>query len=184
MELVGYARETSTDPDAIIQVNLLKAAGCNILFTEKSETALYEQKVFEECMVYLRKGDMLMVTRVERLVNSLVNLQNLLIRLEEKQVGLKVIEQPIDTSNLNTKASFIDYPGIFAEFEINVRRERQLKAMARAKNNGVCRGRKPFIDSAKVHSLRFDEKLGASEIARKLGIGRSSVYKVLARHPS
>ncbi|MCY1452094.1 hypothetical protein D9M71_689960 [compost metagenome] len=72
--------------------------------------------------------------------------------------------------------------GVFAEFETNLRRERQLEGIADAKARGVYRGRKPSIDPLEVQRLRAEEKLGATEIARRLGVGRASVYRVLAQH--
>lgn len=183
MELVGYANPFTADPDASIQVDALKASGCTILFVEHCETTLHEQTAFEECMSYLRRGDTLMVVRVERMAQSISDLQNLLIELGKKQIFLKVIEQPFDTGSTCGQA-FLDMLGVFAEFETNVRRERQIAAMAKAKSKGSSRGRKPSVDSAEVQRLWIDEKLGASEIARRLGIGRSTVYKVLDKSHS
>ena len=71
--------------------------------------------------------------------------------------------------------------GVFAEFETNLRRERQLEGIAAAKARGVYHGRKPSVESAEVYRLSIDEKLGATEIARRLGVGRASVYCALAR---
>jgi len=70
--------------------------------------------------------------------------------------------------------------GVFAEFETNLRRERQMEGIAQAKSKGVYTGRKPSIDAAEVRRLRTEEKLGATAIAERLGIGRASVYRVLA----
>ncbi len=69
--------------------------------------------------------------------------------------------------------------GVFAEFETKQRRERQIEGIAAAKARGVYRGRKPSIDPAEVYRLYVDEKIGATAIARQLGIGRASVYRVL-----
>ncbi|TMQ32861.1 MAG: recombinase family protein, partial [Planctomycetota bacterium] len=77
--------------------------------------------------------------------------------------------------------AFLDMLGVFAEFETNLRRERQLEGIAAAKARGVYRGRKPSIDPAEIQRLRAEEHLGASAIARRLGIGRASVYRALAR---
>ena len=71
--------------------------------------------------------------------------------------------------------------GVFAEFETNLRQERQAKGIAAAKARGVCKGRKAKIDAAVVRKLRYEEKLGPAEIARQLGIGRASVYRVLGK---
>ena len=87
-------------------------------------------------------------------------------------------EQPVDTGTAAGKA-FLDMLGVFAEFETNLRRERQLEGIRAAKARGVYKGRKPSIDPAEVRQLREAEGLGPSAIARRLGIGRASVYRVL-----
>ncbi|NHZ64440.1 helix-turn-helix domain-containing protein [Massilia sp. CCM 8694] len=80
------------------------------------------------------------------------------------------------------KSKWLDMLGVFAEFETNVRRERQLEGIPAAKVRGAYHGRKPSVDSAEVQRLHVEEKLGATEIARRLGVGRASVYRALARH--
>jgi DNA invertase Pin-like site-specific DNA recombinase len=93
-------------------------------------------------------------------------------------VALRAIEQPVDTSTASGKA-FLDMLGVFAEFETNLRRERQLEGIAQAKVRGVYRGRKPSIDMAEIKRLRQQDGLGPTAIARRLGIGRASVYRAL-----
>ncbi len=90
---------------------------------------------------------------------------------------MRATEQPIDTSNAAGKA-FLDMLEVFAEFETNLRKERQMEGIAKAKAKGVYKGRKPTIDAAEVARLRA-EGVGATEIAKCLGIGRASVYRVL-----
>jgi DNA invertase Pin-like site-specific DNA recombinase len=94
-----------------------------------------------------------------------------------KGASLKATEQPIDTSTTAGKA-FLDMLGVFAEFETNLRRERQLEGIARAKAAGVYKGRPATIDAAQVRELKASGK-GPSEIAKTLGIGRASVYRAL-----
>ncbi len=101
------------------------------------------------------------------------------IRSKERGVNLKATEQPIDTQSAAGKA-FLDMLGVFAEFETNLRRERQLEGIADAKARGVYRGRKPSIDPLEVQRLWTEENLGATEIAQ-LGVGRASVYRALAQ---
>jgi DNA invertase Pin-like site-specific DNA recombinase len=101
--------------------------------------------------------------------------------LKEQGVTLKATEQPIDTRSAAGKA-FLDMLGVFAEFETNLRRERQLEGIAAAKVRGVYRGRKPSIDAVEIQRLKQEEKLGATEIARRLGVGRASVYRALANN--
>jgi DNA invertase Pin-like site-specific DNA recombinase len=93
-------------------------------------------------------------------------------------VALRATEQPVDTGTAAGKA-FLDMLGVFAEFETNLRRERQLEGIKAAKAKGVYKGRKPSIDVAEVRRLREQEQLGATAIARQLRIGRASVYRVL-----
>jgi DNA invertase Pin-like site-specific DNA recombinase len=128
---------------------------------------------------FLRPGDTLVVTRIDRLARSLRDLQNLVHELREKGAYLKATEQPIDTSTAAGKA-FLDMLGVFAEFETNLRRERQLEGIAAAKARGAYKGRPPSIQRDDVQRLRR-EGLGATAIARRLGIGRASVYRLLGR---
>ena len=120
-----------------------------------------------------------MVTRIDRLARSLKGLQDIVHEFKAKGVLLKATEQPVDTGSAAGKA-FLDMLGVFAEFETSLRRERQLEGIKAAKAKGVYKGRKPSIDPAEVRRLHEAEKLGASAIARRLGIGRASVYRVLA----
>jgi DNA invertase Pin-like site-specific DNA recombinase len=113
-----------------------------------------------------------MVTRIDRLARSIGDRA-----LRARGAVLKATEQPIDTSTAAGKC-FLDTLGVFAEFETNLRRERQLKGIAKAKANGVYKARKPSIDRAEIERLKA-EGLGPSAIAQKLGIGRASVYRVI-----
>ena len=108
------------------------------------------------------------------------DLQDIVYELKTKGVALRATEQPIDTSTAAGKA-FLDMLGMFAEFETNLRRERQLDGIAAAKARGVYKGRKAQIDPAAVHQLREQERLGPSAIAKRLGIGRASVYRLLGK---
>jgi DNA invertase Pin-like site-specific DNA recombinase len=118
-----------------------------------------------------------MVTRVDRLARSIGDLQDIVRTLKAKGAALKATEQPIDTSAAAGNC-FLDMLGVFAEFETNLRRERQLEGIAKAKAAGVYRGRKPSVDAVEVRRLKA-EGLGASQFAKRLGIGRASVYRVL-----
>jgi DNA invertase Pin-like site-specific DNA recombinase len=174
----GYARVSSTDQDLSLQRAALAAAGCTIIRAEKaSGTSRNGRSELETLMEFLRPGDPLVVTRIDRLARSLRDLQNIVPELRERGVHLRATEQPIDTSTAAGKA-FLDMLGVFAEFETNLRRERQLEGIAAAKHRGVYKGRKATISANEVRRLRA-EGLGATEIAEQLGIGRASVYRVL-----
>ena len=129
---------------------------------------------------FLRPGDALVVTRIDRLARSLRDLQDIVHELKERRVTLRATEQPIDTGTAAGKA-FLDMLGVFAEFETNLRKERQAEGIAAEKARGVYKGRKAKINAAIVRKLRYEEKLGPAEIARQLGIGRASVYRVLGK---
>lgn len=178
MAVYGYARVSTTDQDLTVQETALKAAGCDVIRAEKaSGTSRSDRAELDTLMQFLRSGDTLVVTRIDRLARSIGDLQDIVRELRAKGATLKATEQPIDTSTAAGKA-FLDMLGVFAEFETNLRKERQLEGIARAKAEGVYKGRKPSIDVAEVRRLKA-EGVGPAEIARRLGIGRASVYRVL-----
>jgi len=179
MALYGYARVSSIDQDLTIQETALRAAGCEIVRAEKATATRRKGRTeLELLLTFLRPGDTLVVTRIDRLARSIKDLQDIVYDLNAHHITLKATEQQIDTRSAAGKA-FLDMLGVFAEFETNLRRERQLEGIAAAKAHGVYRGRKPSIDVAEVRRLRIQHKLGATEIARRLGIGRASVYRIL-----
>jgi DNA invertase Pin-like site-specific DNA recombinase len=180
MAAYGYARVSTTDQDASIQEEALKLAGCEIVRTEKqSATTRKGRSELQTLLDFMRPGDVLTVTRVDRLARSIGDLQDIVRELKAKGAQLRATEQPIDTGTAAGKA-FLDMLGVFAEFETNLRRERQSEGIAKAKSRGVYKGRKPSVDAGAVRALRADG-LGASEIAIKLGIGRASVYRAFAQ---
>ncbi len=179
MPLYGYARVSTLDQDLCIQRAALKATGCKVVRAEKvSGTRRYGRTELQVLLDFMQPGDTLVVTRIDRLARSMKDLQNIVHELKAKGVALRATEQPVDTGTAAGKA-FLDMLGVFAEFETNLRRERQLEGIKAAKARGIYKGRKPSIDAAEVQRLRDDEKLGPTAIARRLGIGRASVYRVL-----
>lgn len=179
MATYGYARVSTADQDLTIQRDALKAAGCEIIREEKiSGTSRQGREELKNLMDFLREGDVLVVTRLDRLARSMDDLSSIARELQLKGVALKATEQPVDTSSAAGKA-FFQMLGVFAEFETNLRRERQLEGIEKAKAAGVYKGRKASIDVDEVRRLREQEGMGATEIARMLGIARTSVYRVL-----
>jgi DNA invertase Pin-like site-specific DNA recombinase len=179
MSLYGYARVSSLDQDLALQEARLRAAGCQVIRAEKrSGTRRDGRTELQVLLDFLRPGDTLVVTRIDRLARSLKDLQDLVHELKAKGVALKATEQPVDTGTAAGKA-FLDMLGVFAEFETSLRRERQLEGIRAAKAKGVYKGRKPTIDRAEVRRLHAEERLGPTAIARRLQIGRASVYRLL-----
>ena len=170
---------SSTDQDLARQEASLRAAGCQVIRAEKKTGTRRDGRTeLDTLLQFLRPGDTLLVTRIDRLARSLKDLQDLVHELKSKGVTLKATEQPVDTSSAAGKA-FFDMLGVFAEFETNLRRERQMEGIAAAKERGVYKGRKPQIDPEEVRRLHAEERLSPTAIARRLGIARSSVYRFL-----
>ena len=179
MSKIGYARVSTTDQENAIQVAALKAVGCDIIREEKaSGTTTKGRNELATILDFIRAGDVLVVTRVDRLARSIGDLQTIARTLRDKGAALQATEQPIDTSSAAGKA-FFDMLGVFAEFETNLRRERQTEGIAKAKAEGVYKGRKPTIGADEVQRLR-SQGMGATDIAKTLGIGRASVYRLLS----
>lgn len=177
MATYGYARVSTTDQDHALQVEKLKAAGCEVIRQEKLTGTTREGRTeLRTLLDFVRPGDVLMVTRVDRLARSIGDLQDIVRELRAKGATLRATEQPIDTSTAAGKA-FLDMLGVFAEFETNLRKERQHEGIAKAKAEGRYNGRPAQIDTAAVQKLKAQGK-GATAIARTLGIGRASVYRV------
>ena len=174
----GYARVSSSGQDLEVQIDALTAAGCETIRQEKvSGTSIQGRDELNTLLEFMRDGDELVITRIDRLARSIRDLQNIVYDLDKKGVTLSATEQPIDTKTSVGKC-FLDMLGVFAEFETNLRKERQMEGIAKAKDKGVYKGRKPTIDVQKVKELR-DSGSGASAIAKELGIGRASVYRAL-----
>lgn len=146
MPLYGYARVSSLDQDLTLQEEMLRAAGCHIVRAEKRSGAGREGRTELRLLLdFLHPGDTLVVTRIDRLARSVKDLQDIVHELKAKGVALKATEQPVDTGSAAGKA-FLDMLAVFAEFETNLRRERQLEGIRAAKARGVYKGRKPSID--------------------------------------
>jgi DNA invertase Pin-like site-specific DNA recombinase len=177
--MIGYARVSTTDQDPALQVAALKAAGCSVIRHEKrSGTSTEGRTELATILDFVREGDTLVVTRIDRLARSIGDLAAIVRILESKGAALKATEQPIDTTSAAGRA-FLQMLGVFAEFETAIRKERQLEGIARAKQEGIYKGRPASIDARQVRALRA-QGLGATEIAGKLGISRATVYRLSA----
>ena len=176
---IGYARTSTTDQNLDAQVAALKAAGCGMIRTEqKSGASLQGRPELKTILDFIHPGETLVVTRIDRMARSMHDLQTIVVRLTEKGAHLAATEQPVDTSTAAGKA-FFDMLGVFAEFETNLRRERQADGIAAAKNRGVYRGRPPKIDMDEIRE-RLSKGVSPTEIARSMGISRGTVYKAKA----
>lgn len=137
MAKIGYARVSTDDQDTSIQLEALKKAGREIIRQEKvSGTSTVGRKELGAIRDFIRAGDTLVVTRIDRLARSVADLQQIVVQLTARGAKLQATEQPIDTSTAAGKA-FLDMLGVFAEFETNLRRERQIEGIAKARAAGA-----------------------------------------------
>ncbi|WP_373369251.1 recombinase family protein [Sphingomonas folli] len=156
----------------------MRAAGCQTIRSEKKSGAKRGSRTELQILLdFLPAGDTLVVTRIDRLARSMKDLQDIVHELKGRGVSLKATEQPIDTGTAAGKA-FLDMLGVFAEFETNLRKERQAEGIQAAKARGVYKGGKPRIDPEAVRRLAA-EGMRRSHIARQLGISRGTVYRFM-----
>jgi len=175
---VSYSRVSSSGQSLEIQLDALKKFGCEKHFQEKvSGTSTQGRSQLKECLDFVREGDELVITRIDRLARSVLDLQLIVKELTDKGVNLTATEQPISTKDATSKC-FLDMLGVFAELETNLRKERQIEGIARAKEKGVYKGRRSKIDVDQIKTLK-SEGLGATAIAKQLNIHRDSVYRLL-----
>lgn len=180
MTMVGYARVSSAGQSLEVQIDNLKNAGCEKLFAEKqSGTSTNNRMALKEALEWLREGDTLVVTRLDRLARSGKDLHDIIDQLSAKKIGFQCLQQgAVDTTTSMGKL-VLGILGAVAEFETDIRKERQREGIAKAKLRGVYKGRPASIDADKVRELKA-AGMGGAAIAKEMGIGRASVYRLLA----
>jgi DNA invertase Pin-like site-specific DNA recombinase len=177
---VGYARTSTLEHEAGLEAQIrdLKAAGCEKLFNEQASSVAARAKL-EAALDYLREGDTLVVTKLDRLARSVPHLGEIVALIERKGAQLHILAMGLDTATA-TGRLMLNVIGSVAQFEREMMLERQREGIAKAKAEGKYRGRKPTAraKAAEIKVLR-EQNIGPSEIARRLGIHRASVYRVL-----
>jgi DNA invertase Pin-like site-specific DNA recombinase len=170
MTIIGYARVSTTDQDLEIQITALKREGCHTIRSEKrSGTTTEGREELRTVLDFLREGDVLMVTRIDRLARSIGDLQDR---------GFIEGDRAADRHQHRGRQVFFGHARRVRRIRDNLRRERQLEGIAKAKAAGVYKGRPASIDAVQVRAMKA-QGIGASEIAKALKIGRASVYRVL-----
>ncbi len=180
MATVGYARVSSVGQSLDVQLEKLK--GCDKVFREKRSGVDVGQPALKRCLEFLREGDTLLVTKIDRLARSTSDLYRIVSSLADKGVQFKVIDDPsIDTTSRTGKL-VMGILALIAEFENDIRRERQMDGIKKAQERGVRFGRKPLLISEtiqKVRKLRKAEKT-VPEIMRQTSLSKASVYRALS----
>ena len=178
--LVGYGRVSSSGQSLDIQHEALIAAGCEKVFAEKvSGRSTQDRDQLAAALDFCRESDTLIVTRLDRLARSVGDLHRIIEKLTEKGVAFKCLNQSGVDTDTSTGRLMMSVLCAVAAFENDIRRERQMEGIEKAKAAGKYRGRPISIDPARVKELRA-EGLGPAAIAKTMGIGRASVYRALA----
>jgi len=177
---IGYARTSTLDQIAGMEAQLrdLRGAGCERYFHEQV-SSVGKRPQLEACLEFVREGDTLVVTKLDRLARSTQHLFEITERVKSKGVALHVLDLGVDTSTATGKLLFM-LTGLIATFERELMLERQREGIARAKAEGKYKGRKPTARAraTEIAALKADG-VRPVDIARTLGIGRASVYRVL-----
>ena len=175
---IGYARFSTTGQSLDIQLEKLRQYGCDTLFQEKDNTLAELDAVLE----FVREGDALVVTRLDRLACSLHHLVQAMLALAHKQVGLVVLDQGLDSRKANLYQTVL----AVAEFDRSLVNERIAEGVAKAKAAGVKFGRKNKLTAAELDALRqeFQASTNKAELAKKYGLHRSSLYRLVQENNS
>jgi DNA invertase Pin-like site-specific DNA recombinase len=179
--LVGYARVSTVEQDAGFEAQErdLKAAGAERLFSERT-SAVGPRKALDEAIDFVREGDAIVVTKLDRLARSVGDLVRIADRLEAKRVGLRILAMGVDTATPTGKL-LVNVLGAIGQFEREIMLERQREGVQRAKREGKYKGRAPTARAKAADIVKLaGEGVKREDIAARLGVGVASVYRVLA----
>jgi DNA invertase Pin-like site-specific DNA recombinase len=178
--LIGYARVSTHEQTLHLQQDALTKAGCNKLFTDTASGAKTERKGLEEALNYVRKGDTLVVWRLDRLGRSLPHLIATMTALEERGVGFKSLTEDIDTTTSGGKLIFHIF-GALAEFERNLIRERTQAGLTAARARGRKGGRPKALTGRKLGIARdlYERRHPIAEICQTLKVSKVTLYRAI-----
>jgi len=178
MSFVGYARVSSIGQSLDLQLEKLDS--CKKLFQEKASATSNDRPKLKECLNYVREGDTLVITRLDRLARSTLHLCQISEILTTKKVNLKVTDQNIDTNDATGHLLF-NMLGAIGQFETEIRKERQMEGIAKAKRNGVYIGRKYKLDETQIEELKSKREKGVliKDLMKDYNLSKASVYRYL-----
>ena len=176
--LVGYARVSTDEQTTRLQLDALKAAGCERIFQDKLGGALRSRPQMDRALAGLRAGDTLVVWKLDRLGRSLRNLLEIAETLHERDVALRSLTEHIDTATAAGKMLY-SVLGAVAQFERDVLRERTVAGIRAAQARGEHVGRPPALTTSQIREARkmLDRGENASHVARIMRVGRSTLYR-------
>jgi DNA invertase Pin-like site-specific DNA recombinase len=180
MALVGYARVSSVGQRLDVQID--KLSHCDMVFQEKKSGASVNRPKLNDCLEYVREGDTLVVTRLDRLARSTLHLCQIANELGRKGVNLRVLDQNIDTSDATGRLLF-NMLGAISQFETEIRAERQMDGIQKAKARGVHFGPKKKLTPEKVVELHRRREQGTliKTLMKDYSISKVSVYRYLGQ---
>jgi len=183
MPVVGYARASSFGQDLTVQLEKLEQVGCEKVFREKRSGLDAGRPELKRCLEYLREGDTLLVTKIDRLARSTSDLYRIVSELTEKGVAFKVTDDPTIDTTSRTGKLVMGILALIAEFENDIRRERQMDGIAKAKERGVKFGRKREVTSERAAEIKSLREAGSTvpEIIRQTGLSKASIYRALGQ---
>ena len=178
MALVGYARVSSVGQS--LDVQLEKLRNCDKVFQEKKSGTSDKRPQLQACLEYVREGDVVVVTRLDRLARSTLHLCQIADQLESKKVHLQVLDQNINTSDATGRLLFNMLSAI-AQFETEIRAERQVDGIQKAKNRGVKFGRKRKLTTQQITEMRKRRKQGTliKTLMKDYDLSKASIYRHL-----
>ena len=179
MSMVGYARVSSYSQNIAPQVDKLELI-CDKVFSEKKTGTLYDREGLKSCMSYLREGDTLVITRLDRLARSTLHLCQIADMLDTEGINLKVLDQNIDTSTATGRLLF-NMLGAIGQFETEIRKERQQEGIRVAKSKGVKFGRQKALNPEQVATLQNSRKNGETikTLCIQYELSKMSIYRYL-----
>lgn len=180
---IGYARVSTQDQNLDLQIDALTKAGCDKIYEEKASGSKAERLELQDMLKHLRRGDNLVIWKLDRLGRNLKHLIELVGELDKKGVGLISLQEKIDTTTANGKLVFHIFCSL-AEFEREIIRERTNAGLAAARARGKVGGRKKALKEEDVKALRAlsqDKTLSIGQICLRLGISKATYYNYLKR---
>jgi DNA invertase Pin-like site-specific DNA recombinase len=179
--LIGYARVSTAEQTPDLQLDALRKGGCEEIFVEHASGALRERPELKAALRHARKGDTVVVWKLDRLARSLKQLIETVEDLDKRGVGFRSLTEAIDTTTSGGRLVFHIFAAL-AEFERGIIRERTVAGLKAARARGVKPGRKPALsaeDLAAAKAMLRDETIAVTEVARRLGVAPSTLYKHL-----
>jgi DNA invertase Pin-like site-specific DNA recombinase len=179
--LVGYARVSTDEQNLDLQLDALKLAGCEQLFTDKITGTAKTKEGLAEAIKYLREGDTLVVWKLDRLGRTVKGLVELVERFQTRGVQFKSITDSIDTSTAAGRF-FFHVMAALAEMERELIKERTKAGLTAARARGRMGGRKPKMDVSKINSAKqlLNSGMTGKDVAQNLGVSRATLYRAIA----